>query len=133
MAQKGLIKNIKKDPTMVVDGMKILFESYITYKKTVEIEKSKRENIRTERDIALSRINSQKQVLQEYFEYTFAERKNNFQKLFSVLDKGIESDNSELIIKSLDSIVEIAKDSPLKGMRQLLSDYEDNNVKEIEI
>jgi hypothetical protein len=53
--------------------------------------------------------------------------------MFDALDKGIESNNLELIQLSLGSIVEIAKDSPLKQVEKLRNDFHNPEVKEIEI
>ena len=71
-------------------------------------------------------------MLKDYFEKIFKERRTNFDKMFDALDKGIESNNPELIRLSLASIVEVAKDSPLKHIEKLRSDFHNPNIQEIE-
>jgi len=62
----------------------------------------------------------------------FKERRENFDKLFDRLDKGIESNNLELIAGTLGAIVDIAKSSPIKHLQKMKDDFNNPNIKEIE-
>jgi len=123
----------KPSPQQAFEGLKMFADVVKENYKIREEETTKRHNITAMKEFEIEKIKAQKEVLKDYFEKTFSERKENFNKLFDVLDKGIESNNLELIQLSLHSIVEIAKDSPLKQIEKLRSDFRNPNVKEIEI
>lgn len=123
----------KPNPLIVVDGLKIVIDAYNNYKTTVEVENTKRKYIEADKEKFIAKINAQKEVIKDYFERAFTERKENFKQLFDLLDKGLESNNDTLIEQALSSIITIAKNSPLKGIKQLVSDFENDKVDEIEI
>lgn len=129
----GKAGKFKPSPLMVIDGLNIVISAYADYKKTVEVEKTKREDIKADKEKYIAKINSQKEIIVSYFEHTFSERKENFNKLFDALDKGINLNNDMLVQQALSSIITIAKDSPLKGIKQLVSDFENDEIDEIEI
>ncbi len=125
----------KNKPTLeqALEGLKIYLDVVKENHKVTEEETTKRHNITAMKEFEIEKIQAQKEVLKDYFEKTFAERRINFDKMFDALDKGIESNNLELIQLSLGSIVEIAKDSPLKQVEKLRNDFHNPEVKEIEI
>jgi hypothetical protein len=101
--------------------------------EATEEEIIKLHNITAMKEFKIEKIQAQKEVLKDYLEKIFAERRINFDKMFDALDKGIENNNLELIQLSLGSIVEIAKDSPLKQVEKFKNDFHNSDVKEIEI
>jgi len=126
-------RKVKVSPEQALEGLKILHETYRANYKVSEEEKTKREHITALKEAEIERIQANKEVLKDYFEKTFTERRINFDKMFDALDKGIENNNLELIQYSLGAIVEVAKDSPLKQLEQLRSDFHNQDVKEIEL
>lgn len=124
-----VVKNI--DPTILKDGIEKMIEAYQHYKIVVEQEKTKREAIGAWRDRELAKIQGQKELLQQYFQSVFEERGRMIDGLFSALDKGIESNNLQLIGQSLSGIVDLAKNSPLAGLTQLLEQLDDDDCDEI--
>jgi len=127
------ISKVKPTPQQALDGLKMLYDVYKENHKVSEIENTKRSNIQALKEVEIEKIKSQKEILKEYFENVFEERKNNFENLFDLLDKGIDSNNSSLIEQSLNAIITIAKDSPLNQINKLKSDFNNPNIKEIEI
>jgi len=111
----------------------MLINVYKENYKVTEIETTKREEIQASKEIELEKIKSKRIILEQYFEGIFSERKLMINKMFDALDKGIETNNLELIQQSLGSIVAIAKESPLAGIQSLLSDYRNPNVQQITI
>ena len=131
-----IVKNVAKtkpSPMMALTGLNMIVDAYKDYKKTVEIETTKRAYIKADKEKFIAKIDAQKELIINYFEYMFSERKDNFKKLFETLDKGISASNNTLIEQALSSIITIAKDSPLKGIKQLVSDFKNDNIDEIEI
>lgn len=129
----SIFSKSKPSPQQALDGLKIFADVVRENHKVTEEEITKRDNITAMKEFEIEKVKAQKEVLKDYFEKTFAERRINFDKMFDALDKGIESNNLELIQLSLGSIVEIAKDSPLKQVEKLRNDFHNPEVKEIEI
>jgi len=129
-------KNIiipKPSPTQVFDALKIIVDAHKENQQVMEIEQTKRKAIEAQKEVELKKLKKQRKVLEQYLEETFSERKMVITKMFDVLDKGIDSNNLELIQQSLASIVAIAKESPLKGIQNLIQDFDNPNVDEIVI
>ena len=129
----NIFRKTKPSPQQALDGLKMFADIVKENHKVTEEETTKRHNITSMKEFEIEKIQAQKEVLKDYFEKTFAERRINFDKMFDALDKGIDSNNLELIQLSLNSIVEIAKDSPLKQVEKLKNDFHNPDVKEIEI
>ena len=123
----------KPTPQQAFEGLKIFADTIKENHKVTEEETTKRDYISAMKEFEIKKIQAQKEVLKDYFEKTFTERRINFDKMFDALDKGIENNNLELIQLSLGSIVEIAKDSPLKQIEKLKNDFHNSKVREIEI
>ena len=123
----------KPTPAQALEGLTLLVKAKSENHKVSQEEKTKRENIKANSDIEIEKIQSQKEVLKIYFEGVFSERRYMIEKMFDNLDKGIENDNLELIQMSMSSIVSIAKESPLKQVEALVSDFRNDDVKSITI
>ena len=91
-----------------------------------------REAIRADRDIALAKIKSQKEILELYLKETFKERRDMLNQMFKALDKGLETGDMNVISNSLGAIIMVAKESPLAQARQMLVDVKDPNVKSLD-
>ncbi|MDQ6962166.1 MAG: hypothetical protein Q9M28_06495 [Mariprofundaceae bacterium] len=129
----SIFSKSKLTPQQAFEGLKMFADVAKENHKVTEEESTKRQSITAMKEFEIAKIQAQKEVLKDYFEKTFAERRINFDKMFEALDKGIESNNLELIQFSLGSIVEIAKDSPLAQVEKLRSDFYNPEVKSIEI
>ena len=79
----------------------------------------KRTRIRAYEETEVARIRAAEKVLQGYFEQVFAERRGNFEQLFSRLDDALEKGNGEATAVVLQSIVDIARTSPLADLGDL--------------
>jgi hypothetical protein len=82
-------------------------------------EKTKRREIEAWEKITLTKIKLQSELLLEYLDRSFDERKENFRNLFSVVDQSIQSGNNEQLGLALAAITELAKSSPFKDLANL--------------
>lgn len=137
---KGSLTIIDKVTKLPVGGinsagesLRLLRESYFDYKKIAESEKTKRIAITAWRDTKTLELKNQREILEQYLTLTFKERAKNIQGFFDVLDEGIKNGNDFLIEKSIVAILDVAKQSPLEGTRELISAMKDTSVREIEI
>lgn len=112
--------------------MSRLIETHHEYKKLAAQEKTRREAINAWKDVRLADLKSQKEILRQYLEETFKERKQMIDGLFEALDKGIENNNPELINVAIGGIVNIASQSPLQQVDKLMFAMRNDDVKVIE-
>ncbi len=99
-----------------IDAVNNLYQTITDYYKIREIEKTKRAVIQAEKEIILSQINAQREILTKYLDKTFEEREKNFKKLFEILDIAIEKDNLDMLNIATSGIVDLAKTSPFKDL-----------------
>lgn len=110
------------DPlSTTTSAFSLLVEAYKDYNHIKQVETTKREMIRAQRDVAISRIQAQKEVLQDYLQRTFAERASNFSHMFDMLDHGLASGDDKEIGIAMNMIVKQMEINPLEGINQLMS------------
>ncbi len=110
-----------------------LIDAWQNVKTVKEQEATKREFIRANRDVALARIKSQREILELYLTKTFKERKAVIENSFRVLDEGIASGNDKAIDAAMTMIVNTVQTSPLQGVKEIMRQIDDPDVKCIEI
>ena len=128
------IPKIKPSPTGLVEkSFGMLIESWKDYKKTCEIEATKREYIQAQKEVSIERIRAQRSIMQQYLSSVFEERKLVIEGMFDQLDKGLETGNDKLISVAMNTIIATVQTSPLQGAKELFQAIDDNNVECIEI
>ncbi|QIP46516.1 hypothetical protein [Kingella kingae] len=83
------------------------------------------------RDVRLTKLSNQKEILKTYLEETFKERREMIDGLFDALDKGMDSGNMDVINAAIDGIINISKDSPLQNVNKIIHAMKDNDTKVI--
>lgn len=78
-----------------------------------------RTDIAAQRDIALAKIEAQKEALMVYLEKSFDERKEGFLQLFSVVDNALKTDNMQSLALGLEGIIKLADSSPFKNLQSV--------------
>lgn len=123
----------KASPLQLVEGMKAMADAYKEWNRITEQEQTKRQAIDAWKQCQLKKLNDQREMMELYFQKTYAERAQNFSELFARLDKGIELGDPTLVAGCLQGIVDIAKTSPLAGVKEIFQALDDPNVNEIVI
>lgn len=103
------------------------------YATTCQIEETKREEIRADRDVRIASIKEQGQVWRAFIENTFAERREVFSKSFDMLESGLDSGDDKEINAALAMITEQIKISPMKQAAEMMLAMSDPDVKHIEV
>ena len=88
-------------------------------RKFEEAQITVRTDISARRDIAIANIEVQKAALMTYLDKSFDERKENFQKLFTVVDDALEKDSMQQLAMGLESIIKLADSSPFKDLQTI--------------
>lgn len=96
-----------------------LFKEVLVVVKDCEIEETKREQIRAERDKAIARIQAQKEIIMLYLERTFDERQYQFSEYFRIVDAAIEQQDTNTLALTLERIQHLAESNPFRA----LADY----------
>jgi hypothetical protein len=81
-----------------------------------EEQQTERERIKARRDVAVLAIDSERQILADYFDRRFAERRAVLDEMFGVLSQAVESKNDEVIDSALRGIVQVVGDNPLRDL-----------------
>ena len=126
----GTVKSIAAgNPAEAAQVLKRFIEVAGEVAKFTEQQKTERKEIEAKRDINISRIQAQKEIIMVYLEKSFDERKENFSKLFQVIDHAIANNNMQQLAMGLDSINQLAASSPFKALATLESTKEAINDK----
>lgn len=88
----------------------------LDYLRVREVEQTKRAYIAAKRDVLLSAITAERDLLQHYFAQRFAERRAALEHLYQALERGIQDHNDRVIDGALGGILDILKDNPLKDL-----------------
>ncbi len=108
-----------------------VLREYISYRKTVSEQQTERERIAARRDVAVRLIESEKEIIMEYFKQRFAERTTALNGFFDVLHSAVQEKNEHAMDTALSGILGIVKDSPLKDFETFRQARADNRVIEI--
>ncbi len=107
------------DSKNVVEALTFLVRMAGEVAKFESAQQTVRAGIAAERDAAIANIEMQKTLLMEYLDKSFDERRENFQKLFTVVDDALEKDNIQQLALGLDSILKLAETSPFKDLSSI--------------
>ena len=129
----GLAKAIPTPKSAAFDAFNNLVDACKDCITTAEIEKTKRENIKSWRDTNIKAIEENAAILKLYLERSFQERAVTIKGTFERLDQALADGNTEAVGFMMNAIVAIVKDSPLAQARQVIADMNNPNVSMIEI
>lgn len=113
-----------------LDPLEVLRE-YLSYRKTASEQQTERKRIAAKRDVAVRLIESERELLLEYFNQRFAERKEILDNFFDILHTAIQTKNAHAMDTALSGILGIVKDSPLKDFETFRQARADNRVIEM--
>lgn len=117
-----------------LSGFTEVVSAWKEYKQVQAVEETKRAQILKDRDIAVTSIKEQAQLIRFALEKQFGERADNFSELFKRLDEGFERGDDKMIDSMLAGIVELSKISPLaQAVQAVHQQLKDPNVDCVEI
>lgn len=117
-----------------LSGLTEVVSAWKDFKQTQEQQKTIRTQIMANRDIAVTSIKEQAQLIRFALEKQFGERASNFSELFKRLDEGFERGDDKMIDSMLTGIVELSKISPLaQAVQAVHQQLKDPNVDCVEI
>ena len=119
---KAIVQNL--NPLEVV-------REYFSYLKIATEQQKERERIAAKRDVAVRLIESEREIILDYFAQRFAERKDALNRFFDVLHTAVQEKNEHGMDAALSGILGIVKDSPLKDFETFRQARADNRVIEI--
>jgi predicted RNA-binding protein with EMAP domain len=103
----------------VAQCLQEIVAAYHQYQTVHAEEQTKRRDIEAWEKTTLKEIENRRDVLLAFLEHSFDERAKNFQDLFKVLDQALTSEDNENVGLVLEKITELAKSSPLEGLKDL--------------
>ncbi|WP_288382087.1 hypothetical protein [uncultured Acinetobacter sp.] len=121
----GTVKSIAAgNPAEAAQVLKHFIEVAGDVAKFTEQQKTIRKDIEAKRDKDIAHIQAQKEIIMKYLDKSFDERKENFSKIFQVIDHAISNNNMQQLAMGLDSINQLAATSPFKALATLESTSE---------
>lgn len=117
--QNGFSNVSAKNPAEAMMALKVFAEATSETIKFVKQQEVKRTAILAERDKQIAQIEATKEILKEYLEKTFDERRSAFCKYFEVVDAALENGDNAVLSKALDSINSLASSSPFKDLSNM--------------
>ena len=106
-------------PAEVLSTIKAFTEAATDAVKFCEVQETKREEIRANRDARIKQLEAQRDIIMNYLDRSFDERKCLFEKHFKIVDHALTTGNSEELALSLQNINDLAKSSPFKALADL--------------
>lgn len=110
LAEKGLQNAAAVG--QIVDGLKTATEAV----REIAIQKTEQERLRWSAQVEVERIHNVRDVLLQYLDRSFDERRANFDALFTRLDAAMAQGNHDAVALTLDAVVKLAQSSPFKDL-----------------
>ena len=99
----------------------------VGYLKTRQEEQTKREHIWAKRDVLVTELDNEKEVILSYFEHRFAERKGALEQFYSLLHRAVDTGNDQQLQTALSGILGIIQENPLKDFAEFQKKMADPN------
>lgn len=133
--QNGFSNVSANNPKEAMQALKLFVDATNETIKFVKQQEVKREKILADRDTQIAKIEATKEVLKEYLEKTFDERKDTFSKYFEIVDAALEKGDNAVLTKALDSINTLAASSPFKDLSNMntFKEIMNNNDEDLDI
>ena len=106
-------------PAEVLSTIKAFTEAATDAVKFCEVQETKREEIRANRDARIKQLEAQRDIIMNYLDRSFDERRYLFEKHFKIVDHALMTGNTEELTLSLQTINDLAKSSPFKALADL--------------
>ena len=106
-------------PAEVLSTIKAFTEAATDAVKFCEVQETKREEIRANRDARIKQLEAQRDIILNYLDRSFDERRYLFEKHFKIVDHALMTGNTEELTLSLQTINDLAKSSPFKALADL--------------
>lgn len=125
---KKLTKSMKSNNIDVVSVFSQFINAKKEYEQTKEQEITKRLEIEADLRKHIETVVNQREFLEKYLEKEYKIRQLTIDKFFEVLDNVLENNKDNIVIKTLESIENVVKETPLSGLMQLKKSIENNEV-----
>ncbi|MDN2484148.1 hypothetical protein [Kosakonia sacchari] len=116
----------KASPLQAASAAKEIFDAWRDLQKYRAEQETVRHQITQQTEVQIARIQAQKEVLLQALNQDFALRQTSLTQTFAVLDKALETNNLELLDKSLGAIVAITQQSSVVSLKSLHATLQDS-------
>lgn len=116
----------KASPLQAASAAKEIFDAWRDLQKYRAEQETIRHQITQETEVQIARIQAQKEVLLQALNQDFALRQTSLTQTFAVLDKALETNNLDLLDKSLGAIVAITQQSSVVSLKSLHATLQDS-------
>lgn len=114
-----LMKNLKNIPINQLSVVSELFNEINEYNRIKEESKTRRTEIKAQRDVLLANIQAKRDAVLYVLEHTFKERSETLRNSYNLLNDAINKGNSEMAENLIGNIYGLVKSSPLGSLEQI--------------
>ena len=113
------MKNLKNIPINQLSVVSELFNEINEYNRIKEESKTRRTEIKAQRDVLLANIQAKRDAVLYVLEHTFKERSETLRNSYNLLNDAINKGNSEMAENLIGNIYGLVKSSPLGSLEQI--------------
>ncbi len=95
------------------------------YLREHDAEETRREYIRAHRNVLVTALNNERDLLLDYFDKRFAERRVALAEFFELMHKAVDNKNTDELQTALAGILGILKDNPLGELAEFRKNWKD--------
>ncbi|BDA80180.1 hypothetical protein LPTSP3_g31100 [Leptospira kobayashii] len=119
MAKFNFKEIMKKIPDLPTADVTKAFSQFLEYKKESEITARKLKRLEVARETLLKDIDKKYDFYHRLFSAVFEERKQSIDKFFEIINRGIKTNDRELISMGLQNLSNVVSSSPFSNISEL--------------
>jgi hypothetical protein len=96
----------------VVEGLRVAADAV----REIAVQRTEQERLQMNAQVEIERVHAIRDVMLSYLDRSFDERRQNFDALFTRLDVAMAQGDVDVVAKTLDAVVDLAKTSPFKDL-----------------
>ena len=102
----------------------VIIKAALEFLKEQDANETEREYIRAHRDLLMTALNNERDLILAYFDHCFAERRVALEELFELMHKAVDRQNTDELQAALTGILGIIKDNPLGDLAEFRNNWE---------
>ena len=102
----------------------VIIKAALEFLKEQDANETEREYIRAHRDLLVTALNNERDLILAYFDHRFTERRVALEQFFELMHKAVDRQNTDELQAALTGILGIIKDNPLGDLAEFRNSWE---------
>ncbi len=104
-----------------------IIKAALEFLREQDANETEREYIRAHRELLVTALNNERDLILDYFDKRFTERRVALEQFFELMHKAVESKNTEELQVALAGVLGILKDNPLGDLSEFRMNWQNPN------